>query len=541
MEAAASGHGFDARGHVVKKQQIPCELLIDPLLQSVITDKLLSEAGLIAPLQASWRLIVTTSLIQGELAWLDRALQPGAQPFCPVEIGASGALRLGPLYTADRKICFDCAFSRLTRSGYQPLRLSDPAIALARLPSLLEETDRLQTSIAEISADSPGIRWHALWPDQGCPRCRPRAASPPLTDLVSPISGAIRQVEISPLTDGLYVAEGECSPAVMGSFRGGVRRARRIRVQGAGLSPEEAWARCVGEAIERTSLILDPGDSIEWATYRDIAPRALDPRELLLGQAPFDPDQNRPWTTAITPEGESCLVPAECCFFGYDSWPPGADSSGCAAGPTVEFARQRALRESIERDAVSIWWRRQAILPRVDPAGFSQPEFAIVGSFLARTGRDWWLLDASTGLGSVAVAVSPGPDGSGIALGSGAGATVEQAAARALMELAVTIHAPPDHPGALAWRDVRIGDAPHLQPGGLGELAADLSVENETKIFLKIHTKSYWTWPVVRVLAPGWCSFDRYQGSPRLSEVPRVRGWRCLTEPDRPDSRPWPA
>ncbi|MBB4913646.1 YcaO-like family protein [Streptosporangium saharense] len=148
---------------------------------------------------------------------------------------------------------------------------------------------------------------------------------------------------------------------------------------GATLGDDEAarWA-AIGEAAERYCGNHVPED-LPRAAYRDLGDSAVDPRTFALYSKsqydahgfPFTPmtaDLEIAWTSAVDLEdGRDVLVPASLAYVNYfrgshrDEPPTNYPLlAGTAAADSPERAREAALREVLERDAVTLWWQSGA-------------------------------------------------------------------------------------------------------------------------------------------------------------------------------------
>lgn len=144
---------------------------------------------------------------------------------------------------------------------------------------------------------------------------------------------------------------------------------------GAALGDEEAArAAALGEAVERHCANQVPA-GLRRAAYRDLAEPAADPRAFALYSADQYRARGFPFV-AMTPEleiawapaedlvaAERVLVPASLVYVNYFTGPRRAEPltnypilAGTAAATTPQRARQAALREVLERDAVTTWW-----------------------------------------------------------------------------------------------------------------------------------------------------------------------------------------
>lgn len=208
-----------------------------------------------------------------------------------------------------------------------------------------------------------------------------------------------------------------------------------LSVAGSGPDAMAAFESCVGEAIERLSVIETRAD-------RDLIqpPPAMPEPWLasLLAETPGDPGW---WPTRRAADGATVLVPVDLCLRRHPDrrafpapWPL---SNGCAAGPDRESATLRALLELIERDAAALWWRGGR-----PPAPLPLEVAAAAVALLARlrdgaAARRTWLLDITTDLGiPVVAAVSFAAAGAGFCFGLAARPTAAAAASAALLELA---------------------------------------------------------------------------------------------------------
>jgi ribosomal protein S12 methylthiotransferase accessory factor len=196
---------------------------------------------------------------------------------------------------------------------------------------------------------------------------------------------------------------------------------------GAGRSLADAARRAHDEYCERWSAFHHHDDREHVAPFHAVADVAVPPnalrclsrrqlreeRRVAPGEWGLDPTQPLGWTAATALDGgANALLPSHLVYFGYRP-PPGvrvpralgrADSNGCAAGRTTADATRRALLELVERDAVAQWWYHQARRPELPRAEWVNPRRAQVLDWLARNGRDTWMLDLTGDLGIPVVA-----------------------------------------------------------------------------------------------------------------------------------------
>lgn len=146
---------------------------------------------------------------------------------------------------------------------------------------------------------------------------------------------------------------------------------------------DEQGARraALGEAVERYCGNFVPA-GLPRASYADWCRRgepALDPATLVLYSArqhaspgfpfvPFERDLPVLWTRGVElPDERPVWVPAALVYLNYNGGPRRAEPrtnflnyAGIACGVSAADARERALLELIERDAVTIWWQSGA-------------------------------------------------------------------------------------------------------------------------------------------------------------------------------------
>lgn len=233
-------------------------------------------------------------------------------------------------------------------------------------------------------------------------------------------------------------------------------------VSGRGLTPEDAIRRCTLEAIERHSAIYSSSIEVIRSSSLDLASSAIDPLQLLqisddqyarravwnslvdtVHHIPqrFDETRTIGWVSAQSLSSQSAkFVPVAYCSLGHpmaqDEGFPIPDSSGLAAGSSLDDAVERGLLELIERDAVAIWWYNRLPMP---PLTFDTAELSFwkpYAEWIKRCQRQFWLLDLTNDLGvPVAAAISCDEQGTDLSFGFGAGKSPEVAAESAAGEL----------------------------------------------------------------------------------------------------------
>lgn len=219
-----------------------------------------------------------------------------------------------------------------------------------------------------------------------------------------------------------------------------------VGVSGVGVSLQEAFQGCIGEAIEYLSQLQSASDALlEAGIDQGAAALGQPARQLVadLSERRVRPGSGFSWHRATrSSDGSDVLLPADICvrrpLSQRDFPPPFPMSVGSAAGPTRDAAALHGLLELIERDAASLWWRGGQFGRSIPP----QHEASIMADRLLRqlrqqaSGRRCWLLDITTDIGVPCVAaVSCRPDGSGFAFGLAARPQLEAAARAAITEM----------------------------------------------------------------------------------------------------------
>lgn len=247
----------------------------------------------------------------------------------------------------------------------------------------------------------------------------------------------------SPWAPGLRFVGGEVSPPRSGDY---AEQFEHLSIAGSGRTIEDAFAACVGEAIERLSQFEQPGDVAIRAQWCDIGGDALPGLDDLIANATAlldDPDTPLDWIRGVRlADAAPVLVPADWCVRRPASArtlePRTALSTGTAAGPSYEAAASRALLELVERHAVFMWWeggRRAAPLP-LEHVAMRRAHEVLVDLRQSVDARPTWLLDITTELGVPAIAaVSFDRDGKGFACGTAARVTPEAAVSAAIGEM----------------------------------------------------------------------------------------------------------
>ena len=263
---------------------------------------------------------------------------------------------------------------------------------------------------------------------------------------------------------------------------------------GKGRTVAQARTSALCEALERQCARTQGDEPRVRGSYRELAPAAIDPRQLLLfserqhadGTPPlarsrllatprsqlvpraFDPDRVIDWTPAwsLTQHARK-LVPFAYVFGGapqpeaeaFCTW----DSNGCAAGNCLEEAIVQGVFELVERDATAIWWYNRIARPGIVLESLDQPYLLQVREHYAQAGHELWLLDLTHDLGiPVVIALAAETAGERYAAGLGCHLDLGMAVQRAVTELHQVFD--PEHRHAPLFTRSEIGDDRFLRP-----------------------------------------------------------------------------
>jgi oxazoline/thiazoline synthase len=379
---------------------------------------------------------------------------------------------------------------------------------------------------------------------------------------VSPLTGVVAQLE-RVATDlplnASYVARHSFSPRP--ETVDALRAASSGNSYGKGRSADEAEASALMGAIERYCGIFQGNEITTVRRFTDFpAGDAIPPNDILLrSDAGFDPSAEIEWSPvwSLRDERFKSLPTGLLYYFhaGEGGDQLSADSSGCAAGNTLEEAIVHGFLELVERDACAIWWYNRLRCPEVDIAALGDSTILDLRAQLAAGGRRLWLIDITSDLSIptiVAVAHWTEEAREHVALGAGAHFDRRIAALRAVsaLNLRMAIDAVR---GARAEPEAADGSDPlplqrhaYLRPHGkaararasslpkfagldrreqvlacvkaAGRRGLDVVVLDQTRPDLEI--------PVARVIVPGLRHLSRRLAPGRLYDVPVELGLR---------------
>jgi ribosomal protein S12 methylthiotransferase accessory factor len=346
---------------------------------------------------------------------------------------------------------------------------------------------------------------------------------------------------------------------------------KRQHSYGRGRTPAEAEAGCIGEALERYSLIYRGDEQFVRAELSEIA--AIHPDDIQLFSQlqyaeretwnastdedvhvpePFESDVPVDWLAAqsLSREKSVRFVAAAGCLMWYQ-FRPGepefarADTIGCASGATFDDAIERALLEWVERDALAIWWDNRLPRTGVRLESFDSSDLNDVAAGLRRIGRDLFLLDCTTDIGvPVYVAVAARADGSEPLMGSAADTSPRRAAYRAASEVGQVWYDAKRtsllSPSLATWLlNETTATQPYLLPHGLMDAPAETEaavrrpwmeiVERLEGVGLSAFAVDHSRFDVsvrtVRAIVPGMRHIWNRRAPGRLFEVPVKMRW----------------
>lgn len=506
---------------------------------------------------------------------------------------------VGPVFVPGRTACWSCLAERLRRNReIERAALDDdlfPSVPPAPThPATVEAAraaadavaarwrggDRsLEGRILSLNVESGARRTHEVLRRPQCPACgdpAPRPAAPveirpdrargeiDLDRHVSPLTGIVASVRPDP-RGGVALA-GAPVRLHVGDFGfrrtarslAELRRRLRSKAAGTGRTDAEAGRAAAAEAIERVSAEWTGEHAVRRAALLDLGPEAVPPNDVMLFStrqvetraadpgdavpAPLSPDEEIDWTAArALATGRTRFVPSALVFHGHpDVRFAAAESTGCAAGRTIEEAVLGALLEAIERDAAAIWWWNRLRAPPVDESALCDPFFAEAAAFLRGRGRTLALLDLTTDVGVPVAAAVSADAGPPLLLGFGAALDAGAAARRAAMEIfqnlvngGAPVRPAPHHvPDPSASRPAPPPGMPPLPEDASAAAAVDRVVERLAACGLEALvvdlTRPDVGVPVARVVVPGLRPHRRRLAPGRLYDVPVLLGRRSF-------------
>ncbi|MGW5660931.1 TOMM precursor leader peptide-binding protein [Streptomyces sp. NPDC003758] len=399
-------------------------------------------------------------------------------------------------------------------------------------------------------------------------------------NLVGPVTGIVSEIRRDPA--GCEFVDSYVSGqnlAVDARTLAGLRAGLRNLSGGKGLSPLEARASALGEAVERYCGSRHGDEPVVRDTFHALGDAALHPNACQLYDVrqyrdreawnrtrshfqyvprPFDVDRPTDWTPVWSlTAGTHRLLPTSFLYFDAESGPDSvcADSNGNAAGSTLEDALVQGFLELVERDAVALWWYNRTRHAAVDLDAFDAPWVERIKHGCRLINREVWALDLTSDLGiPVVVALSRRTDKPAEDVVFGFGAHFDPAIAlrRALTEMAQLLPAAakarPDGTGYTLtdpeprawWQHATLANQPYLRahpqqtprtPGHWShtpraDFADDvtdilaLTRRHGLELLVLDQTRPDIGLPVVKVIVPGLRHFWARFAPGRLYDVP---------------------
>jgi ribosomal protein S12 methylthiotransferase accessory factor len=576
-------------------------------------------------------LLLVADYLQPELQEINREMLAASRGWVPFKPGGMQPW-LGPFFAPGGKPCWTCLSRRLNRNRHQALSLEDGSSVIPEPRAALGAATMLATGFAahELVRFGAGaasgaaetlltfdlrrlaLERHHVARLPACPECgdaardledacRPlvlqralarshdggmrvqsaREALERLERHVSPITGVVSGIKDSSPADGLPVFQAIGLNRVSVGPRQNRLMGNPGSAAGKGMSPAQARASCIAEALERYALAWQGDEPHRRARLADLGDDALDPRRLLLFSEAqyaareawnaahdafnrvrerFEPERPIDWSPAWSVTHDALRwLPTRYCYMRYEDGTDhafcAADTNGCAAGATLEEAILQGLLELIERDACALWWYNRAARPAIDLDTIDEPFLRHAIRHYRAMGRELWVLDLTTDLGiPVAVALSHDGQGRRIHLGLGCALDRKAAALRAVSEhnqlAAIDSGAPravkpEDRNGLDDWLDnatveehryllpaagaapqavAELGDVSELR-GTIERLAAMLA-EHGLELVVQELRRPEIDIAAARVVVPGLRHFWARFAPGRLYDVPVRLGWQ---------------
>lgn len=458
-----------------------------------------------------------------------------------VVVPVAGAVWLGPWLAQERGPCASCLRFWLSLHWWRPVFPAEKQTdidwthteqAVSAAITEWRQTGQLADllgAMLRIDCRTGAVDRIPFASRRDCPDCGSWSVPAAFDALANPFTGILEDLRIgSEGPTGLSFAHAAAvCPLPARSDR---TRWKPLPASGAGLSMDTAISSVLMEAAERHSTLYTGSEPVLRASIRDL-PNAE-------AAALPDPTRISGWVEARTViEGHRCYVPAAVAYLGYSSpdepLNDTVDTNGCASGRSSDDALCRALLETIERDALAIWWFNRLRRRGLDPAGDAVT--ARVEQALCAQGRSLRLVVITTEIQvPVVAAFSSAANGSNIYIGAAADRSITRAARRATIEMMQFLFwgARQDEPAhRLNWlRAATVGNEGwlvpqenepwpqlHTAPDGAGTsaVAAALGRAGFRPLWIDL-TRPHLQIPVVRAIVPGLCALSRRISPSRL-------------------------
>jgi ribosomal protein S12 methylthiotransferase accessory factor len=185
----------------------------------------------------------------------------------------------------------------------------------------------------------------------------------------------------------------------------------RLLCSGKGTTRAQAWASCLGEALERYSGAWWRADEATFCRRSDLPGRSVDPMDLVLYRpeqyehlpyAPYDEQTELRWVRGRSlVHHDDVWMPAIAVFMEYQVASEGeflfpVTSNGLAAGATLADAVLAALYEVLERDAFLIAWLGRLPGRQLEPLEHPDPDIRRLALAYRRRGVELALYELPT-------------------------------------------------------------------------------------------------------------------------------------------------
>ena len=606
----------------------------------------LSELSIRVADEGQLNIVLTDDYLQPALAELNRAALASGRPWLLARV-TGATLWIGPLFEPGQTACWTCMAQRIQGNRQvdsylmyktrrkTPFNTARPALpATINLGAQMVATEaskwlvqgrnpQLHDQLVTVHLIATSIQKHRVMRRPQCVDCgdalylaayrapkaielvsspkkmisdggyrtqRPDETFAKYAQHISPITGVISSLlDVSGDQGGMtYSYAAGHNFAMVPDDLTYLRTNMRSRSGGKGMTDIQARVSAIGEAIERFSGVYRGEEEVtRHASYRELAPQAIDLREVLLFSGTqhanrdawnaqlhvsyhrvpkaFDEDAEVSWTPlwSLTHQ-EFKYLPTTYCYYGsphsHSFCVP--DSNGCASGNTMEEAILQGFLELVERDSVAIWWYNRIKRPAVAVESFGIGDYyQKLQDYYQSLNRTLWVLDLTTDLGIstfAAISARSGHSPEDIIVGYGAHLSPEIALLRAISELnqflpmvmyTVTdgnTRYPINEPDTVEWfKTATLANRSYLVPDDhmpsktmadyTSLSKADLRDDVNTCVAI-VRAKGLETlvldqtradvgMPVCRVVVPGLRHFWRRLGPGRLYDVPVQLGW----------------
>jgi ribosomal protein S12 methylthiotransferase accessory factor len=289
---------------------------------------------------------------------------------------------------------------------------------------------------------------------------------------VSPITGVVQYLKPYHSIKGspVYNYSSGCNTALHSKTMYWLNSHIRSANGGKGKTWAQAKAGALCEAIERYSLTYQGDEPYITASLKQLNSDGIHPNACMnfsdtqyrnreeinrtcskfyaLVPVPFDESLEMNWTPVYSLGHQKFKYLPSCfCYAQYPSEDESTlfsypDSSGCAAGNTLEEAILQGFLELVERDSVALWWYNMLEKPALDLLSFNEPYFLRLIEYYKSLGRGLYVLDLTADLqipAFAAISYKPGDkkenNKENIIFGFGAHVDARIAVERALIEL----------------------------------------------------------------------------------------------------------